>query len=188
MEGQPTGLLERLRAQRESMTVAGAPEESPITAEPEMPLPPSLAMPAPVEETRSRRDDPAELSAHQIERIDRLESGRDDLSRRLDSVEASLRQGLVDLRSELPTMPTMITGEVARHTTATNEAVAAIGGRMGRLESEFTRERERWSNVVTSFDQRLDQRLRSFRQDVTVMLTGMAVLILATLMMLLLRR
>lgn len=150
-----------------------------------MSLPPSLAMPAPVEESRSRRDDPAELSAHQIERIDRLESGRDDLSRRLDSVEASLRQGLVDLRSELPTM---ITGEIARHTTATNEAVAEIGGRMGRLESEFTRERERWSNVVTSFDQRLDQRLRSFRQDVTVMLTGTAVLILAMLMLLLLRR
>jgi hypothetical protein len=41
---------------------------------------------------------------------------------------------------------------------------------------------------VTSFDQRLDSRLRSFRQDVTVMLSGMAVLILAMLMLLLLRR
>ena len=53
---------------------------------------------------------------------------------------------------------------------------------------DWGRERERWANVVTSFDQRLDTRLRSFRQDVTVMLTGMAVLILAMLMLLLLRR
>jgi hypothetical protein len=82
----------------------------------------------------------------------------------------------------------MVSGEVARHVTATNEAVAELGGRVGRVESEFTRERERWANVVTSFDQRLDGRLRSFRQDVTVMLTGMAVLILAMLMLLLLRR
>lgn len=183
MEGQPTGLLERLRAQRENMAVAT--DEVAIPAEPEMGLPPAFEMAPPPQTTRSRRDDEAEVSAHQIQRIDRLETTRDDLTRRLDSVESSLRQGLVDLRSELPTI---VTGEIARHTTATNEAVAEIGGRMGRMETEFTRERERWSNVVTSFDQRLDQRLRSFRQDVTVMLTGMAVLILAMLMLLLLRR
>ena len=189
MDGQPTGLLERLRAQRESMQ-AGAvasPAFHPtadlgIGAEPDsggtgMPMPPAMieSMPA---ASRS-------LDSYQLERIDRLELGRDDLRHRLDSVEASLRGGIADLRAGLPGM---ITTEVARHATATNEAVAELGGRVGRIESEFTRERERWANVVTSFDQRLDTRLRSFRQDVTVMLTGMGILILAMLMLMLLRR
>jgi hypothetical protein len=152
-----------------------------ISAEPDLggtaiPMPPAMVAPPPA---------PPGLDPYQIERIDRLESDRDDVRHRLDSVEASLRAGLAELRTELPSL---ITGEVARHTTATNEAVAELGGRVGRMESEFSRERERWASVVTSFDQRLDQRLRSFRQDVTVMLTGMAVLILAMLMLLLLRR
>ena len=187
MDGQPTGLLERLRAQRESMQAgAGLSAALPptidigITTEPDLggtaiPMPPAIAEPVAA---------PA-LDPYQIDRIDRLESERDDVRHRLDSVEASLRAGLADLRAELPSL---ITGEVARHVAPTNEAVADLGGRVGRVEGEFTRERERWANVVTSFDQRLDQRLRSFRQDVTVMLTGMAVLILAMLMLLLLRR
>ena len=120
-----------------------------------------------------------------VTRLARLETQNDDVRRRFDGIDANLRSGLADLRTELPGM---ITGEVARHVTPTNEAVADIGGRLGRMETDFTRERERWSNVVTSFDQRLDTRLRSFRQDVTVMLTGMAVLVLAMLLMLLLRR
>jgi hypothetical protein len=189
VDGQPTGLLERLRAQRESMQAGAAASTAfqPITdpgigAEPDAggtvnPLPPAMIESMP---SASRS-----LDSYQLERIDRLELDRDDLRHRLDSVEASLRGGLADLRAGLPSM---ITGEVARHVTATNEAVTELGGRVGRIEGEFTRERERWANVVTSFDQRLDTRLRSFRQDVTVMLTGMAVLILAMLMLLLLRR
>jgi hypothetical protein len=190
VEGQPSGLLERLRAQRESMQSATGSSAIPaatdigITAEPDvggtaMPMPPAI-MGLPEREAPSNA-----ALFEQGTRIDRLESDRDDVRSRLDSVEATLRAGLADLRTELPGI---ITGEVAKHTTATNEAVAELGGRVGRIESEFTRERERWSSVVTSFDQRLDTRLRSFRQDVTVMLTGMAVLILAMLMLLLLRR
>ena len=85
-------------------------------------------------------------------------------------------------------MPATVTAEVNRLTTPLNEAVADVGSRVSRLEGDFTRERERWSSIVTSFDQRLDHRLRSFRQDVTVMLAGMAVLVLAMLMLLLMRR
>jgi hypothetical protein len=186
VDGQPTGLLERLRAQRESMQ-AGASLPPTVDlglgAEPDLggtaiPMPPAIVDPP-------LAPPAAALDTYQIDRIDRLEAGRDEARHRLDSVETSLRAGLADLRAELPSL---ITAEVARHTTATNEVVAELGGRVGRMETEFTRERERWATVVTSFDQRLDQRLRSFRQDVTVMLTGMAVLILAMLMLLLLRR
>jgi hypothetical protein len=188
VDGQPTGLLERLRAQRESMQAGSMPSAAiPPTTDLGISLEPDLggtAIPMPPAIMESAASAPS-FDPYQIDRIDRLESDRDEVRHRLDSVEASLRAGLADLRSELPSM---ITGEVARHATATNEAVAEIGGRVGRIETEFTRERERWSTVVTSFDQRLDQRLRSFRQDVTVMLTGMAVLILAMLMLLLLRR
>jgi hypothetical protein len=118
-------------------------------------------------------------------RISRLETNNDEVRNRLDSIEGNLRAGLNELRGELPGI---VTGEVTRHLTPTNEALAELGGRVGRMETDFGRERERWAGIVTSFDQRLDQRLRSFRQDVTVMLTGMAVLILAMLMLLLLRR
>ena len=184
MDGQPTGLLERLRAQRESMQYgATAPAAQPGESAAEhdhvvsIPLPPAIVEPA--------HSPPHPIDSYQLERIDRLEIDRDDLRHRLDSVEASLRSGLADLRGELPAV---VTAEVGRHLTPTNEAVAELGGRVGRIEGEFTRERERWANVVTSFDQRLDTRLRSFRQDVTVMLTGMAVLILAMLMLMLLRR
>jgi hypothetical protein len=188
MDGQPTGLLERLRAQRESMQ-AGAPASAAfppaidlgLGVEPDfggsaVPMPPAMLDPVPAR---------ASLDPYHLDRIDRLESDRDDARHRLDAVEASLRAGLADLRSELPSL---ITGEVARHVAPTNDAVADLGGRVGRIEGEFTRERERWASAVTSFDQRLDSRLRSFRQDVTVMLSGMAVLVLAMLMLLLLRR
>ena len=197
MESQPTGLLERLRVQRESAQ-SSAPS----------PVPPQLldftgpvidVGPAPTSSESTSRSSsmiPSQGSGSPttdygpridevVTRLARLETQNDDVRRRFDGIEANLRSGLADLRTELPGM---ITGEVARHVTPTNEAVADIGGRLGRMETDFTRERERWSNVVTSFDQRLDTRLRSFRQDVTVMLTGMAVLVLAMLMMLLLRR
>jgi len=124
------------------------------------------------------------LDEHAV-RISRLETNNEDLGKRIDSIEANLRAGLNELRLELPGA---VTAEIGRHLTPTNEALAELGGRVGRMETDFTRERERWAGIVTSFDQRLDQRLRSFRQDVTVMLTGMAVLILAMLMLLLLRR
>jgi hypothetical protein len=182
---QQTGLLERLRAQRESMQ-SGAPivaiaetstmpEASPAEdSEPSRPTsaPAAAAAPSPI------------LEEHAV-RIGRLETSNDDIRNRLDSIEANLRGGLNELRLELPGI---VTGEIGRHLTPTNEALADLGGRVGRMETDFSRERERWAGIVTSFDQRLDQRLRSFRQDVTVMLTGMAVLILAMLMLLLLRR
>jgi hypothetical protein len=187
MDGQPTGLLERLRAQRESMQAgvsapAGIPStdlgigDGPDLGGSAMPMPPAMLEPMPAAPS---------LDPYHLDRIDRLELERDDARHRIESVEASLRAGLADLRADLPGL---ITGEVARQVAATNDAVAEIGGRVGRIEGEFTRERERWANVVTSFDQRLDSRLRSFRQDVTVMLSGMAVLILAMLMLMLLRR
>jgi hypothetical protein len=184
MESTQTGLLERLRAQRESMQsgVPVAPAAEPPTVEAVPSEDPERArmVPAPVAPGAPS----AAVEEHAV-RISRLESNQDEIRNRLDSIEANLRAGLSDLKSELPGV---VTAEVTRHLTPTNEAVAELGGRLGRIESDFTRERERWAGVVTSFDQRLDQRLRSFRQDVTVMLTGMAVLILAMLMLLLLRR
>jgi hypothetical protein len=185
-------LLERLRAQRESMQAAASgaatappmPDLSPPEPESMAPMPP-MPVPMAAPPVHVAEPEPARLAPEYLQRLERLESDREDSRKRVDSVEASLRAGLADLRAELPGM---MTAEISKHTTATNEAVAEIGGRLGRVETEFTRERERWANVVTSFDQRLDQRLRSFRQDVTVMLTGMAVLILAMLMLLLLRR
>jgi hypothetical protein len=187
VDGQPTGLLERLRAQRESMQAGASasaalpPADLGIGVESDfgggaMPMPPAMLEPMSAAPS---------LAPYHLDRIDRLESDREDIRHRLESVEASLRSGLADLRADLPNL---ITGEVTRHVAVTNEAVAELGGRVGRIEGEFTRERERWANVVTSFDQRLDSRLRSFRQDVTVMLSGMAVLILAMLMLMLLRR
>lgn len=185
MDGQPTGLLERLRAQRESMQ-AGTSAVAEGSVVPDLGIPIEIDAPTPMPMPAApAAPEPGRLAPEYLQRLERLESDRDDSRRRVDSVEASLRAGLADLRAELPGM---MTSEIGKHTTASNEAVAEIGGRLGRVESEFTRERERWANVVTSFDQRLDQRLRSFRQDVTVMLTGMAVLILAMLMLLLLRR
>lgn len=182
MDSQQTGLLERLRAQRESMQSGGPPvalaeapsQEQTSADEPEPSRPMAMApsAPSPV------------LEEHAV-RLSRLETHSDEVRSRLDSMEANLRAGLGELRAEIPGI---VGGEVTRHLTPTNEAVAELGGRVGRMESEFGRERERWAGVVTSFDQRLDQRLRSFRQDVTVMLTGMAVLILAMLLLLLLRR
>lgn len=184
MESQQTGLLERLRAQRESMQ-SGAPAVSVAETAPALPETsagddadqPARPMSAPAA--------PSPLIEEHAVRIGRLESGHEEVRNRLDSIEANLRAGLSDLRGELPGV---VTAEVTRHLTPTNEALADLGGRVGRMETDFSRERERWAGIVTSFDQRLDQRLRSFRQDVTVMLTGMAVLILAMLMLLLLRR
>ncbi len=184
MESTQTGLLERLRAQRESMQsgvpVAAAAEAPTSEAAPSEEPERARSVPAPTTTGASS----SAVEEHAV-RISRLESNQDDIRTRLDSIEANLRAGLSELKSELPGI---VTAEVTRHLTPTNEAVAELGGRLGRMESDFTRERERWAGVVTSFDQRLDQRLRSFRQDVTVMLTGMAVLILAMLMLLLLRR
>jgi hypothetical protein len=188
VDGQPTGLLERLRAQRESMQAGAALSAAHPSADPRPGAeaePGGTAIPMPPATVESLPASSASLDRYRLERIDHLELDRDDLRQRLDSVEAGLRAGLADLRTELPSV---ISGEVARHLTATNDAVAELGGRVDRFENDFTRERERWANVVTSFDQRLDTRLRSFRQDVTVMLTGMGILILAMLMLMLLRR
>ena len=197
MESQQTGLLERLRVQRESAQGAAPSARPPPILDFTSPI--IDPGPAPTSgETGSRSSSmiPSQSAGpatadygpridEVVTRLARLETQNDDVRRRFEGIEANVRSGLADLRTELPNM---ITGEVARHVTPTNEAVADIGGRLGRIETDFTRERERSSNVVTSFDQRLDTRLRSFRQDVTVMLTGMAVLVLAMLMMLLLRR
>lgn len=198
MDSQQTGLLERLRAQRESMQMGSmaiatasppvetteTPSRSAETDEPRMGGPSPLA-----ERAAAAAAAVAERAAAAVEehsgRLNRLEASTTDVQRRLESVESDLRAGLADLRRELPNV---ITAEVARTIGTTNEAVTELGGRLGKFETEFTRERDRWSTVVQTFDQRMDQRLRSFRQDVTVMLTGMAVLILAMLMMLLLRR
>jgi hypothetical protein len=185
MESSQSGLLERLRAQRESMAASQAPpidEEPPGMAEsagipPMMPAMAAAPSAAAAEANVAVREHAA--------RLVRLESEGDVVRQRLEAVEANLRQGMTELRAELPPM---ISAEVQRHATATNEAVAEVVGRVGRLEGDFTRERERWGTLVTSFDQRLDHRLRSFRQDVTVMLAGMAVLVLAMLMLLLMRR
>jgi hypothetical protein len=186
MESSQSGLLERLRAQRESMQAAASQalpieEEPPGMAEamgavPQM-VPVAAAAAASAEAIAAVRD-------HAV-RLVKLESEADVVRQHLDSVEANLRQGLVELRAEIPNL---ISTEVQRQTTTTNEAVADVVGRVGRLEGDFTRERERWGTLVTNFDQRLDHRLRSFRQDVTVMLAGMAVLVLAMLMLLLMRR
>lgn len=187
MESSQSGLLERLRAQRESMQAAAssAPteEEPPAMAESATSPPPT--MPAVAQPTAAAAAETTAVMREHAARLVRLESEGDVARQRLDAVEANLRQGLHELRTELPTM---ITAEVQRSTTTTNEAVADVVGRVGRLEGDFTRERERWGSLVTSFDQRLDHRLRSFRQDVTVMLAGMAVLVLAMLMLLLMRR
>ena len=187
MESSQSGLLERLRAQRESMQAAAAQaasypppaaEEATAGTDPTVTGPPGgFAPPAPVAEPSTVRD--------QAARIVKVESETEVLRQRLDAVELSLRQELTDLRGDLPQM---IASEVGRHAAATNEVLADVVGRVGRLESEFTHERERWSNLVTNFDLRLDHRLRSFRQDVTVMLAGMAVLVLAMLLLILMRR
>jgi hypothetical protein len=186
MESGQSGLLERLRAQRESMQAAAAQaaaaeqlpplEERPAGAEPP-PSGPSFPFPPPVAESPSARD--------QAARIVKVESESEVLRQRLDAVELSLRQELTDLRSDLPSM---VGSEVGRHAAATDEMLADVSSRVGRLEAEFTQERDRWSNLVTNFDLRLDHRLRSFRQDVTVMLAGMAVLVLTMLVLLLMRR
>jgi len=187
MESQQTGLLERLRAQRESMQ-SGSPvvavAEPPPAALPETSAGDDNDAPRQMMAAAAAPAQPSPMLEEHAVRIGRLETNQEDVRTRLDSMEANLRAGLQELRGELPNI---VTAEVTRHLTPTNEALADLGGRVGRMETDFTRERERWAGVVTSFDTRLDQRLRSFRQDVTVMLTGMAVLILAMLMLLLLR-
>jgi hypothetical protein len=206
MESQQTGLLERLRAQRENMQSSMAPtlatDDIPSPPSPgEMSIPtgmdgippPSDAprpMPMPTGTSFSASDIATAVERSPViddigRRIGRVESGNDEVRRRLETVEATLRSGLQELRTELPGI---VTAEVSRHMQPTTDAVTELGGRLGRVETDFSRERERWSNVITTFDQRLDHRLRSFRQDVTVMLTGMAVLVLAMLMLILLRR
>jgi hypothetical protein len=186
MESSQSGLLERLRAQRESMQAA-ASQALPIEEEPPGMAEALAAVPAmaPAVATSSASAEAIAAVRDHAARLVRIESEADVTRQRLESVEGNLRQSLMELRAE---MPTMISTEVQRQTTNTNEAVADVVGRVGRLEGDFTRERERWATVVTNFDQRLDHRLRSFRQDVTVMLAGMAVLVLAMLMLLLMRR
>lgn len=190
MESTQSGLLERLRQQRESMQQATSAAPAPaISDEGESVAdgPPAggsgIAM-APSAPSAVAVDQAPVVREHAA-RLVRLESEGETMRGRLDKIEAGLRQGVQELRNEIPTL---IASEVARHATPTNEAVTELSGRVTRMETDFTRERERWSTVVTSFDQRLDHRLRSFRQDVTVMLAGMAVLILAMLMLLLMRR
>jgi hypothetical protein len=187
MESGQSGLLERLRAQRESMQAAAAQaggyprpaaDQPAVGGEPAFAGPATGFVPAPAfAEPSSVRD--------QAARIVKVESESEVLRQRLDAVELSLGQELTDLRGDLPQM---IAAEVGRHAAATNDVLADAVGRVGRLESEFSHERDRWSNLVTNFDLRLDHRLRSFRQDVTVMLAGMAVLVLAMLLLLLMRR
>ena len=183
MVSQQSGLLERLRAQRESMAAAatGAPAPMAIPDDDDGIPGPGPAPAAPM----APRASGGAVDEEATRRISLLETDSEDLKKRLEAVETRINTGFTDLRNELPTM---ISAEVGRLTTTTNEAVVDLGGRVSRLESDFTRERERWSSVVTSFDQRLDHRLRSFRSDVTVMLAGMGVLVLAMLMLILLRR
>jgi hypothetical protein len=185
MESGQSGLLERLRAQRESMQAAAAQaaasppalEEDAVGGAPGAAgAVPATGAAAPPVETATR---------DQAARIVRVESESEVLRQRLDAAELGLRQELAELRAELPQV---VAAEIGRQGAATNEALADVAGRVGRLEADFTQERDRWSNLVTSFDHRLDHRLRSFRQDVTVMLAGMAVLVLAMLLLLLMRR
>ncbi|HEV8636249.1 MAG TPA: hypothetical protein VG370_18665 [Chloroflexota bacterium] len=188
MESTQSGLLERLRAQRESMQAAAAQaagfppplEEEPLGAAGPAGGPPTVGVPAgpPAAEASAAVRD-------QAARIVKVESEGEVLRQRLDAAELGLRQELSELRSDLPQL---VASEVGRHAAATDEALADVIGRVGRLESEFSQERDRWTNLVTSFDHRLDHRLRSFRQDVTVMLAGMAVLVLAMLLLILMRR
>jgi hypothetical protein len=185
MESSQSGLLERLRAQRESMQAAAAAQAAAEQALPtiedavpgvEPPGAPSVGF-APLAESAASRD--------QAARIVKVESEGEVLRQRLDAVELSLRQELAELRRDVSDV---VAADVARHTASTSEVLSDAVGRVGRLEAELTQERDRWSNVVTNFDLRLDHRLRSFRQDVTVMLAGMAVLVLAMLLLLLMRR
>lgn len=190
MESSQSGLLERLRAQRESMQASpgvASPTEEESGGAGEAPVsPPAPMMPgSPAGAAAAAVAEATAATREHATRIVRLEADGDAVRQRVDAIEANLRNGLAELRAELPGA---ITGEVGRVMSTTNEALADVSGRVGRLENDFTRERERWSSLVTSFDQRLDHRLRSFRQDVTVMLAGMAVLVLAMLMLLLMRR
>src|SRR5690349_20627013 len=145
MESQQTGLLERLRAQRESMqsgapvvAVADAPVALPETG-PSQDDEPARQMPAPVQPAQA-----APLLEEHAVRIGRLESNHEDVRTRLDSIEANLRAGLNELRGELPNI---VTAEVTRHLTPTNEALADLGGRVDRMETDFSRERERWEGI-----------------------------------------
>jgi hypothetical protein len=187
MESTQSGLLERLRAQRESMQASAAQAASypPPAAEEAAGVADSTAAGftgglgpgSSAVEPSTVRD--------QAARIVKVESETEVLRQRLDAVEQNLRQELTDARSDVAQV---IAAEVGRHTAGTSEVMSDVVGRVGRLESEFTSERDRWSNLVMNFDLRLDHRLRSFRQDVTVMLAGMAVLVLAMLLLLLMRR
>lgn len=118
-------------------------------------------------------------------RLQKLEAESEVLQKRIETSESNGRATIAELRGEIPGL---ITGEVGKHIGATTDAVNEAVSRVTRLETDFTRERERWSTIVTSFDHRLDHRLRSFRQDVTVMLAGISVLVLAMLLLLLMRR
>src|SRR5688500_16496628 len=118
MESSQSGLLERLRAQRESMAASQAPpiEEEPpgiaesVTAPPSM-IPAVATAPAGPETSAAVREHGARLL--------RLESEGDVTRQRIEAVEANLRHGLMELRAELPPM---ISAEVQRYSTATNEA------------------------------------------------------------------
>src|SRR2546430_11428234 len=127
MESSQSGLLERLRAQRESMQTGGpvvSVGEAPVMTDmgPDDQEPPR-PMPAPAQAAQSS---PA-VEEHAV-RLSRLESNQDDIKNRLDSIESNLRSGLNELRGELPGI---VTAEVSRHLTPTNEAVADLGGRLG---------------------------------------------------------
>src|SRR5690349_19754865 len=95
---EQTGLLERLRAQRESMQT-GAPvvsmEAVPAEIAPADDVEPARPMPAPAPAAS------AAVEEHAV-RISRLETNHDEIRTRLDSIEANLRAGLNDLRGDLP--------------------------------------------------------------------------------------
>ncbi len=179
MDTGQTGLIERLRAQRESIGLA-----PPIADVGEGVAMEGAGGLASATGAVAAAADVAALRQYEG-RIIKLEADHEALRQRVEQGESNARASVAELRGEVPGL---IAGEVGKHLSATAESVTDVVSRVGRLENDFTRERERWSTIVTSFDHRLDHRLRSFRQDVTVMLAGMSVLILAMLMLLLMSR
>ncbi|MBM4417045.1 MAG: hypothetical protein FJ033_01805 [Chloroflexi bacterium] len=179
MDTGQTGLIERLRAQRESILLA-----PPIADVGQGVATEVAGGPVSAAGVAAAVSDMAALRQYEG-RIIKLEADHEALRQRVEQSESNARASVAELRGEVPGL---IAGEVGKHMSATVESVTDVVGRVGRLENDFTRERERWLAIVTSFDHRLDHRLRSFRQDVTVMLAGMSVLILAMLMLLLMSR
>src|SRR5688500_14325475 len=99
MVSQQSGLLERLRAQRENMATAagvmpgGIPDDDDagvFVAEAPSARSATPALPAADEE--------------QGRRISLLETDHEEIKRRLDAVEATVRTGFTDLRNELPSL------------------------------------------------------------------------------------